>query len=243
MGLIKVLPEQKKRKRSRRKDKVDSNPAHESKYKNIYGNGQDIHVIVGEDGIDISERPKEVLEQKPSEIPVVEVELEENPLNEESLNDQETVEEQSLNEESFNSQETLEEQFFEENKIVVPDSFMEWLANADRSVGFLKAYSSLNVKGTQEVVEWVDNHQDEFMLIWKGELTPEVEEPLYETAMFNYGKYPNVLVKQADGKTMMKTYNDMLPTDEIYLTEKEIRENWTFLFENGFSKRVILDEN
>lgn len=243
MGLIKVLPEQKKRKRSRRKDKVDSNPAHESKYKNIYGNGQDIHVIVGEDGIDISERPKEVLEQKPSEIPVVEVELEENPLNEESLNVQETVEEQSLNEESLNSQETLEEQFFEENKIIVPDSFMEWLANADRSVGFLKAYSSLNVEGTQEVVEWVDNHQDEFMLIWKGELTPEVEEPLYETAMFNYGKYPNVLVKQADGKTMMKTYNDMLPTDEIYLTEKEIRENWTFLFENGFSKRVILDEN
>lgn len=243
MGLIKVLPEQKKRKRSRRKDKVDSNPAHESKYKNIYGNGQDIHVIVGEDGIDISERPKEVLEQKPSEIPVVEVELEENPLNEESLNVQETVEEQSLNEESLNSQETLEEQFFEENKIIVPDSFMEWLANADRSVGFLKAYSSLNGAGTQEVVEWVDNHQDEFMLIWKGELTPEVEEPLYETAMFNYGKYPNVLVKQADGKTMMKTYNDMLPTDEIYLTEKEIRENWTFLFENGFSKRVILDEN
>ena len=227
MGLIKVLPEQKKRKRSKRKDKVEKNPAHESKYKNIYGNGKDIHVIVGEDGIDISERPKEVLEQKPSEIPVVEVELEENPLNEESLNNQEVVEEQPL----------------EENKIIVPDSFMEWLANADRSVGFLKAYSSLNVEGTQEVVEWVDNHQDEFMLIWKGELFPEVEEILYETAMFNYGKYPNVLVKQTDGKIMMKTYNDMLSTDEIYLTEKEIREDWTFLFENGFSKRVILDEN
>lgn len=227
MGLIKVLPEQKKRKRSKRKDKVEKNPAHESKYKNIYGNGKDIHVIVGEDGIDISERPKEVLEQTPSEIPVVEVELEENPLNEESLNNPETVEEQPL----------------EENKIVVPDSFMEWLANADRSVGFLKAYSSLNVEGTQEVVEWVDNHQDEFMLIWKGELIPEVEEILYETAMFNYGKYPNVLVKQTDGKIMMKTYNDMLSTDEIYLTEKEIREDWTFLFENGFSKRVILDEN
>ena len=231
MGLIKVLPEQKKRKRSKRKDKVEKNPAHESKYKNIYGNGKDIHVIVGEDGIDISERPKEVLEQKPSEIPVVEVELEENPLNEESLNNQETVEEQP----------TVEEQSFEENKIVVPDSFMEWLANADRSVGFLKAYSSLNVEGTQEVVEWVDNHQDEFMLIWKGELFPEVEEILYETAMFNYGKYPNVLVKQTDGKIMMKTYNDMLSTDEIYLTEKEIREDWTFLFENGFSKRVVLD--
>ena len=227
MGLIKVLPEQKKRRRSKRKDKVDKNPAHESKYKNIYGNGKDIHVIVGEDGIDISERPKEVLEQKSSEIPVVEVELEENPLNEESLNNQETVEEQPL----------------EENKIVVPDSFMEWLANADRSVGFLKASSSLNVEGTQEVVTWVDNHQDEFMLIWKGKLIPEVEEILYETAMFNYGKYPNVLVKQTDGKIMMKTYNDMLSTDEIYLTEKEIREDWTFLFENGFSKRVVLDEN
>ena len=81
------------------------------------------------------------------------------------------------------------------------------------------------------------------MLIWKGELIPEVEELLYETAMFNYGKYPNVLVKQTDGKIMMKTYNDMLPTDEIYLTEEEIREDWTFLFENGFSKRVFLDEN
>lgn len=224
MGLIKVLPEQKKRKRSRRKDKVDLGSVLESKYKNLYGNGKDVHVIVGEDGIDISEHPKEVLEQKPSEIPVVEVE--ENPLNEESLNSQETVEEQPL-----------------ENKIVVPDSFMEWLASADRSVGFLKAYSSLNVEGTQEVVTWVDNHQDEFMLIWKGELIPEVEEVLYETAMFNYGKYPNVLVKQADGKIMMKTYNDMLSTDEIYLTEKEIREDWTFLFENGFSKRAILDEN
>lgn len=227
MGLIKVLPEQKKRKRSKKKGKVDLGSVLENKYKNLYGNGQDVHVIVGEDGIDISEHSKEVSELKQNEIPVVEVGLEEKSLGEETLNSQETVEELSL----------------KENKIIVPDSFMEWLANADRSIGFLKAYSSLNVEGKQEVVAWVDNHQDEFMLIWKGELIPEVEELLYETAMFNYGKYPNVLVKQTDGKIMMKTYNDMLPTDEIYLTEEEIREDWTFLFENGFSKRVFLDEN
>ena len=41
----------------------------------------------------------------------------------------------------------------------------------------------------------------------------------------------------------MKTYEDMLATDELHLTEEEIREDWTFLFENGFSKRVMLDEN
>ena len=79
------------------------------------------------------------------------------------------------------------------------------------------------------------------MLIWKGELIPEVEETLYETAMFNYGKYPNVLVKTLEGKIMMKTYEDMLSTDELHLTEEEIREDWTFLFENGFSKRVYFE--
>ena len=51
---------------------------------------------------------------------VVEVELEENSLEVE-------LEENPLNEESLDNQETVEEQSFEENKIVVPDSFMEWL--------------------------------------------------------------------------------------------------------------------
>ena len=40
---------------------------------------------------------------------------------------------------------------------------------------------------------------------------------------------------------MMKTYEDMLPTDELHLTEEEIRKDWTFLFENGFSKRVYFE--
>lgn len=230
MGLIKVLPEQKKRKRSRRKDKVDSNPAHESKYKNIYGNGQDIHVFVGEDGIDISERPKN----------------EENRGQEQTSETLEPVRETPFNEEILKSLSDMEgatvqenpDMEAEENTVIVPETLMEWLESTDRSQGVLKSYSLLVNEGEQEAIEWVDNHQDEFMLIWKGELIPEVEEPLYETAMFNYGKYPNVLVKTLEGKVMMKTYGDMLSTDEPHLTELEIREDWNFLFENGFSKRV-----
>ena len=119
---------------------------------------------------------------------------------------------------------------------------MKWLEEADRNQGVFKAYNSLVNDGEQENIDWVDSHQDEFMLIWKGELIPEVEEALYETAMFNYGKYPNVLVKTLEGKIMMKTYEDMLATDELHLTEEEIREDWTFLFENGFSKRVHFEQ-
>lgn len=231
MGLIKVLPEQKKRKRSRRKDKVDLNPAHESKYKNIYGNEQDIHVFVGEDGIDISERPKKNEENAGQDQTSETLEsVHETPFNEEILKSLSDMEGATLQENT--------EMEAEENTVIVPDTLMEWLESTDRSQGVLKSYSLLVNEGEQEAIDWVDNHQDEFMLIWKGELIPEVEEPLYETAMFNYGKYPNVLVKTLEGKVMMKTYGDMLSTDEPHLTELEIREDWNFLFENGFSKRV-----
>ena len=237
MGLIKVLPEHKKRKRVKRE--VEQASAKEAETTNIpvknntkpYPETKEVHVTVGEGGIEISERPKgyeeKVAEQEQSS--TVEVLAEEKTASEESFDPANLYDkgETPLN--------------VEKEKIVVPELFMKWLEVADRKQGVFKAYSTLANEGDQELVDWVDNHQDEFMMIWKDELIPEVEEALYETAMFNYGKYPNVLVKTLEGKIMMKTYEDMLPTDELHLTEEEIREDWTFLFENGFSKRVYFD--
>lgn len=237
MGLIKVLPEHKKRKRSKRgeekgtTDKKVGNPAPTGQKQNPYFDNKEVHVTVGEGGVEISERPKNHEEN-----------IEQEMVSQKS----ESTSETSFNEEILKSLSNMEGATVQENPlmeveeatIIVPETFMTWLESTDRSQGVLKSYSLLVNEGEQEAIEWVDNHQDEFMLIWKGELIPEVEEPLYETAMFNYGKYPNVLVKTLEGKVMMKTYEDMLTTDEPHLTEEEIREDWNFLFENGFSKRV-----
>ena len=236
MGLIKVLPEQKKRKRVKRgESKVASEETVATptpkQTETPYFDDKEVHVIVGDNGIEISERPRGYDEDH-GETPVTTVTTDANPFIEEVT--------ETLNNEKDEvlPESTVVEAEAEEEKIVVPESFMKWLEEADRNQGVFKAYNSLVNDGEQENIDWVDSHQDEFMLIWKGELIPEVEEALYETAMFNYGKYPNVLVKTLEGKIMMKTYEDMLATDELHLTEEEIREDWTFLFENGFSKRV-----
>ena len=234
MGLIKVLPEQKKRKRAKRgESKVASEETVATptpkQTETPYFDDKEVHVIVGDNGIEISERPRGYDEDH-GETPVTTVTTDTNSFIEEVT--------EPLN---YEIDEVLPESpvvELEEEKIIVPEPFMKWLEEADRNQGVFKAYNLLVNDGEQEIIDWVDNHQDEFMLIWKGELIPEVEEALYETAMFNYGKYPNVLVKTLEGKIMMKTYEDMLATDELHLTEEEIREDWTFLFENGFSKRV-----
>lgn len=237
MGLIKVLPEHKKRKRVKRE--VEEVSTKETETTNIpvgnnmnpYSETKEVHVTVGEGGIEISERPKgyeeKVVEQDQNS--TVEAGTEEKVASEENFDPANFYDK---NEKPLD---------VEKEKIIVPELFMKWLEEADRKQGIFKAYSTLANEGEQELVDWVDNHQDEFMLIWKGELIPEEEEALYETAMFNYGKYPNVLVKTLEGKIMMKTYEDMLATDELHLTEEEIREDWTFLFENGFSKRVYFE--
>lgn len=235
MGLIKVLPEQKKRKRVKRggskvaSEETVATPT-PKQTETPYFDDKEVHVIVGDNGIEISELPRGYDEDH-GETPVTTVTTDTNSFIEEVT--------EPLN---YEIDEVLPESTVveaeEEEKIVVPESFMKWLEEADRNQGVFKAYNSLVNDGEQENIDWVDSHQDEFMLIWKGELIPEVEEALYETAMFNYGKYPNVLVKTLEGKIMMKTYEDMLATDELHLTEEEIREDWTFLFENGFSKRV-----
>lgn len=234
MGLIKVLPEQKKRKRVKRgESKVASEGTVATptpkQTETPYFDDKEVHVIVGDNGIEISELPRGYDEDH-GETPVTTVTTDTNSFIEEVT--------EPLN---YEIDEVLPESpvvELEEEKIIVPEPFMKWLEEADRNQGVFKAYNLLVNDGEQEIIDWVDNHQDEFMLIWKGELIPEVEEALYETAMFNYGKYPNVLVKTLEGKIMMKTYEDMLATDELHLTEEEIREDWTFLFENGFSKRV-----
>lgn len=236
MGLIKVLPEQKKRKRVKRgESKVASEETVATptpkQTETPYFDDKEVHVIVGDNGIEISERPRGYDEEH-GEAPVTTVTTDTNSFIEEVTEPLNHEKDEALPES------TVVEAEAEEEKIVVPESFMKWLEEADRNQGVFKAYNSLVNDGEQENIDWVDSHQDEFMLIWKGELIPEVEEALYETAMFNYGKYPNVLVKTLEGKIMMKTYEDMLATDELHLTEEEIREDWTFLFENGFSKRV-----
>lgn len=236
MGLIKVLPEQKKRKRVKRgESKVASEETVATptpkQTETPYFDDKEVHVIVGDNGIEISERPRGYDEDH-GETPVTTVTTDANSFIEE------VTEPLNYEKDEVLPESTVVEAEAEEEKIVVPESFMKWLEEADRNQGVFKAYNSLVNDGEQENIDWVDSHQDEFMLIWKGELTPEVEEALYETAMFNYGKYPNVLVKTLEGKIMMKTYEDMLATDELHLTEEEIREDWTFLFENGFSKRV-----
>ena len=236
MGLIKVLPEQKKRKRVKRgESKVASEETVATptpkQTETPYFDDKEVHVIVGDNGIEISERPRGYDEDH-GETPVTTVTTDANSFIEEVTEPLNYEKDEALPES------TVVEAEAEEEKNVVPESFMKWLEEADRNQGVFKAYNSLVNDGEQENIDWVDSHQDEFMLIWKGELIPEVEEALYETAMFNYGKYPNVLVKTLEGKIMMKTYEDMLATDELHLTEEEIREDWTFLFENGFSKRV-----
>lgn len=243
MGLIKVLPEHKKRKRVKREveqvatKKEVATPTSVKQKEKLYPESKQVHVTMGEGEVDFSKRPKEYggSDKEQEQVPVITTTTGQNSSSEatfESPNSHEKGEEKRLESQSSK---------VAEDTIVVPELFMKWLEVADRTQGVFKAYNALNNEGEHEVIDWVDNHQDEFVLIWKGELIPEVEEALYETAMFNYGKYPNVLVKTQEGKIMMKIYEDMLPTDELHLTEEEIRKDWTFLFENGFSKRVYFE--
>lgn len=66
---------------------------------------------------------------------------------------------------------------------------------------------------------------------------PELELEFYITAIPNYdGKLPNILVKTEEGKYVIKTSEDILPSDEFRLTKQEILKDWEYLFTNGFSE-------
>ena len=69
-----------------------------------------------------------------------------------------------------------------------------------------------------------------------GQLLPVVKIPLYVTTIPNYGKNPNALVKTEQGLVVMKPFEAIEPTDTWNLTEEEIREDWSYLFENGYSE-------
>lgn len=64
-----------------------------------------------------------------------------------------------------------------------------------------------------------------------------LELEFYITSIPNYdGKLPNILVKTEEGKYVIKTSEDILPSDEFRLTKQEILKDWEYLFTNGFSE-------
>lgn len=136
--------------------------------------------------------------------------------------------------EADEQQETYQED--QENEIIVPNAFMDWYNNVDKSIKVFKAFNLIEKENNPRLTEWVEDNQDEFAKIWLGQLVPVVEIPLYVTTIPNYGKSPNALVKTEEGLVVMKPFEAIKPTDTWNLTEEEIREDWAYLFENGYSE-------
>ena len=113
---------------------------------------------------------------------------------------------------------------------------MDWYNNVDKSIKVFKAFNLIEKENNPRLTEWVEDNQDEFAKIWLGQLVPVVEIPLYVTTIPNYGKNPNALVKTEEGLVVMKPFEAIKPTDTWNLTEEEIREDWAYLFENGYSE-------
>lgn len=87
--------------------------------------------------------------------------------------------------------------------------------STDKTKGFFEAYSLVDLKS----------------------VVPELELEFYITSIPNYdGKLPNILVKTEEGKYVIKTSEDILPSDEFRLTKQEILKDWEYLFTNGFSE-------
>lgn len=124
----------------------------------------------------------------------------------------------------------------QENEIFVPSSFMDWYNNVDKNIKVFKAFNLIEKENDPRLSEWVEENQDEFAKIWLGQLLPVVKIPLYVTTIPNYGKNPNALVKTEEGLVVMKPFEAIEPTDTWNLTEEEIREDWAYLFENGYSE-------
>lgn len=136
--------------------------------------------------------------------------------------------------EADEQEETYQED--QENEIIVPNAFMDWYNNVDKSIKVFKAFNLIEKENNPRLTEWVEDNQDEFAKIWLGQLVPVVEIPLYVTTIPNYGKNPNALVKTEEGLVVMKPFGAIEPTDTWNLTEEEIREDWAYLFENGYSE-------
>lgn len=124
----------------------------------------------------------------------------------------------------------------QENEIIVSKAFMNWYNNVDKNIKVFKAFNLIEKENDPRLTEWVEENQDEFAKIWLGQLIPVVEIPLYVTTIPNYGKNPNALVKTEEGLVVMKPFEAIKSTDTWNLTEEEIREDWAYLFENGYSE-------
>lgn len=154
-------------------------------------------------------------------------------------------------EEDFILEETTVEENVEENleledgedmkieTIQVPRVFNNWHEQADKAKSVFEVYAEIEASGNEKLIAWVHNNQNEFAKIWLGSLIPELEIQYYITKIANYEQvYPNLLVRTAEGQYMVKTNADILDTDVTKLTEEEIRKDWGYLFENGFSELI-----
>ena len=141
-----------------------------------------------------------------------------------------------------NVEENLELEDGEDMKIEtiqVPRVFNNWHEQADKAKSVFEVYAEIEASGNEKLIAWVHNNQNEFAKIWLGSLIPELEIQYYITKIANYEQvYPNLLVRTAEGQYVVKTNADILDTDVKNLTEEEIRKDWGYLFENGFSELI-----
>ena len=123
------------------------------------------------------------------------------------------------------------------NAVKVPRAFLNWFEKADKNATVFEAYSLADSEDDSKLKDWVKENQNLFAKIWLGDIVPELELELYMTSIPNYdGKLPNILVRTEEGKYVIKTSKDILPSDEFRLTEQEILKDWEYLFTNGFSE-------
>lgn len=129
--------------------------------------------------------------------------------------------------------------------IKVPIAFDKWFTSVPHEgVSVRKAYQLVDEleEANTEVYVWVGENEDTFAKIWLGAEYKVRAIPIYETTIENEGKRPNILAKEGDGNIVMKPYRLLDDTDVTELTEEEIRQDWAFLFDNGYS-RLLNEED
>ena len=187
-------------------------------------------------GTDFLLNIEETENEKNIEIPQVEKELTNVSENVEDTEDV-SVHEEVVVEDVVENLEDGEDMKIE--TIQVPRVFNNWHKQADKAKSVFEVYAEIEASGNEKLIAWVHNNQNEFAKIWLGALIPELEIQYYITKIANYEQVsPNLLVKTAEGQYMIKTNADILDTDVTKLTEEEIRKDWGYLFENGFSELI-----
>ncbi|HGD2217698.1 TPA: hypothetical protein ACIN0K_000767 [Streptococcus agalactiae] len=130
----------------------------------------------------------------------------------------------------------------EENILRVIPEFSIWFDSIDkRNVSVRNAYKLVDQleESNPKVFQWVSEHENDFAEIWLGANFKET--PLFETAIPNGNSKPNYLVKEPSGRIVPKIDSEVTDEDISYLTEEEIKENWSYFFEQGLSVCVNKD--